>query len=287
MLSPELVNLPAELFNKVVDAVAEELDEVARKKALENCSCLRLMRWQAQRHLFKAIVFNGNDNSADKGGAAAGWNWFNRWCTDDPDRTQLSSHCTTIYYIRGGDRNVTVKAQDPRYLLAFKNIENLCLACVTIDPLEDPRRMPMFGKCLGNRIQTLVLRTCTMDVNQLIGYLCHFPHLKFLEISSAEIVEAKQRIHQTPPKFRGALRLELSEDDMTQFLVDINSTVTRMEYNRIGIHGRIISPQEIRAFLSKSGDSLTHLLINSESTLHHIWCTTVKCNSISRQIWSL
>ena len=283
----EPLALPIELLNEIVDAVAEERNRAVRQETLKNCLYVRVMRERARRHLFDVTFFLGNGGGANPDDKK--WHWFNRWCTEyDQDRVQHSfQYCTTIHYVGSGHCDVTEQARNPEHLLAFEGVKNLWLVGVPIDPLEYPNHMPRFGEHLGDRIQTLVLVDCTMDVNGFVGYLRYFTCLKYLQLRNPLIKEAEWR-EQTLPKFRGALRLNLPSRRMSRFLDDI-SNVTHMEHDKIIVDWELEPRQveKISTFLSKSRDSLTHLLINSESTLHRIWCTTVKYNSISRQMGSL
>lgn len=301
-----------ELLSMIVKEVAGN-DQGVWRETLKNLSLVgSVLEGPAQKLLLgKVAVFEGNDDLSDEVDNAfygievqnhgvtdpsqeVKFRGFNRWCAEirdpDPDPNSFRhgppSYFSTIKYTRGGNCDVIPGARSEKYLLAFTKVKKLRLEKVVLDPLEDPRYMPRFGACLGGQIRTLILKNCQMDINRFVCYLSLFPCLTSLRIDHPVITDADWILPDQPlPKFNENLQLDLPATGAVEFLRVLNNSdaCLDMNYSQITINytGSHPIPHHTKDFLSKSSHSLTHLQIDCESTLHHIWRMTVKRNSIS------
>ena len=284
-----LTSLPHELLDIIVGMVLENLDSGQKRSTImELLSVSKQMREAAQPHLFrnKAITFKGNGEGRAKGKG------FNDWCTTvsryhinagsesrlgtvtATDR--LSSIFRSIRY-EWSERSESPQPDSGKYVCAFTSVKGLELSCLDFENL---RFIPDFATHLGPNIRTLTLRSCTMEANQLVSYLRGFDRLKRLEIDVLELLERVPSVNNKQPlpssEF-SRLVLSLSGVQQPQPLIETLGGITTMRYTRIILDYAGKKPQEsaFNSFLHGSKDTLTHLRIHSEPTLHRIWCLSI------------
>ena len=251
------------------------VDFNARAKELSLLSSQ--MKPHAQYHLFrnKTITFNGS------GGTQADGKRFNDWCETmawyhQPSRVSgtatvidpLSPLFGSIWY--NGNPTTHLRPDSNEYIRAFTNVKTLKLSNLHFKYLQF---IPNFH-LLGNKIETLTFMQCTMGFNEFIGYLLPFKNLKHLAINEVNFIRIGAQIkteifRRALPPFTGTLSLE--SDETSEFFIGMLNEIPKMNHTRI-IFGRcrggLLPGKVLDTFLSKFRDTLTHLRINGEPTLH-------------------
>ena len=282
MASNRSTRFSKELFQIIIGEGAKSFASKGdRHKFLCEMSLMsKKMTEPAQRHLFgNAITFHGNGNphKEDRG--------FNNWCnflislalanSDKVPDLALAHVVTTIKYIGsvngdGGNR-VTLPADDQHEFLGdiFLQVKKLEMSEFLF--LEDPSCTPIFGKSLGNQIETLDLTGGLIITKEFVNFLCLFTKLQYLKISDSLVQYGTTHEGLQPPDrtFEGVLHLHFSERSCSRDILLMFCTISfEMRYSQIILDDQGIFKMEsnLSWFLSKFKRTLEYLRFHSEST---------------------
>ena len=284
------MSFPIEIFDKIFDERAKSFTSKRdRHKFLCDMSLLsKKMTGLAQSHLFeKTITFHGNGSLDIERGRG-----FNNWCkfltglkeNNNKKLPDLALTCAvkTIKYILirpytagGTDQGKAIEfaedLQDEFLGAIFTNVRKLEMS--GFPTLTNPFGVPMFGKFLGDRIETLDLTNGFITTKDFVDFLCLFTKLQYLRISDPFVHNSAipQGLPPSPPDgtFKGVLHLHFSGPYFAQEIFSIFCSIRfKMKYCQIVLDDRCIFLEErnLSRFLSKFKDTLKYLRFHSEST---------------------
>lgn len=256
-------SLPQEIYDIIIDEVAEEPEPVLRVTTLRACSLIsRAWVNRSQGHLFSKIEFN-REGALRK--------WRAKIGADGP-----SYHVTHLHLTRGSMNLILGDVVPAGWdMSSFTNLRILHLAGFA---LQHKQVRFTYGE-VGSTVSHLSLERCMMDIHHLTSFLRPFTNLEGLSLLDPRMPFGPNPEHPPEPlSARGKINLELR--------------INMIHCSQSFVNGLLLLPVAIRAITfsgRKWGNApvpcmttINKLLAASCETLTHFKVHSCKFSSSSR-----